>query len=130
MNTELAKQQNSNAAAVERTRNGMTFSPRIDICEKEDELLLFADMPGVTAEGLDIRFENHELTIHGHVEPRHKDVDYLYAEYGTGDFFRTFNIGESIDASRISGELRNGVLTLHLPKTEEVKPRRIEVRAS
>jgi HSP20 family molecular chaperone IbpA len=130
MNTELAKQQNSNEPAVERTRNGMTFSPRIDICEKEDELLLFADMPGVTADGLDIRFENHELTIHGRVAPRHKDVEYLYAEYGTGDFFRTFSIGESVDASRISGELRNGVLTLHLPKTEEVKPRRIEVRAS
>lgn len=130
MNTELAKQQERDEAAVEQPQEGITYSPRIDICEKDDELLLYADMPGVNAEGLDIHFENHELTIHGRVAPRHANVDYLHSEYGTGDFSRTFNIGESIDASRIYGELHNGVLTLHLPKTEAVKPRKIEIRAS
>ena len=51
----------------------------------------------------------------------------LYSEYGIGDFYRTFSVAETIDGSKISAELKNGVLTVHLPKTEEVKPRRIEV---
>lgn len=130
MTTELAKQEQQNVATVERTRGGMTYSPRIDIWEADDELVLYADMPGVTPDGLDIRFENRELTIHARVAPRQENVQFLYGEYGIGDYYRSFSIGESIDASKIYAELHNGVLVLHLPKTEEVKPRRIEVKVS
>ena len=63
------------------------------------------------------------------VTPRHSEVEYLYGEYGIGDFYRAFTIGEAIDSKKISAELKNGVLTIHLPKTEAVKPRRIEVQA-
>lgn len=77
-----------------------------------------------------MQFENRELRIHGQVGPRHEDFNFLYGEYGIGDFYRTFTIGETIDAQKISAQLQNGVLTLHLPKTEAVKPRRIEVKAS
>jgi HSP20 family molecular chaperone IbpA len=129
MADELAKQDKSDVATVERTRGGMTYSPRIDIWEAEDELVLYADLPGVAPEDLDIRFENRELTINGKVTPRHSDIQFLYGEYGIGDFFRTFAIGEAIDSEKISAELNNGVLTLHLPKTEKVKPRRIEVKS-
>ncbi|HID78386.1 MAG TPA: Hsp20/alpha crystallin family protein [Planctomycetaceae bacterium] len=115
---------------AERTRSGVTYSPRFDIAETDEELVLYGDLPGVAPEDLDIRFEDRELTIHGKVRPRHDDVDFLYAEYGIGDFYRSFTIGESIDAQKISAELKNGVLTLHLPKAEEVKPRRIEVKTS
>lgn len=128
MATELAKREQPDFA-VERTHGGMTYSPRIDIWENQDELTLFADMPGVKPEDLDVRFENHELTIHGKVAHRHQDMQFVYGEYGIGDFYRTFNIGEAIDAEKISAELQNGVLILHLPKTEAVKPRRIEVKA-
>ena len=128
MTTELTKQQRD-VATVERTRGGVTYSPRIDILETADGLVLYADLPGVTPEDLDIRFENHELTIHGKVSPRHENIQFLYGEYGIGDFYRTFTIGETVDSQRISAELHNGVLTLHLPKTEAVKPRRIEVRS-
>lgn len=114
----------------ERSRQVVTYSPRIDILEAADELVLYADLPGVVSEDLDIQFENGELTIHGKVLPRHENVKFLYGEYGTGDFHRTFTIGEMIDADRIVAELSNGVLTLHLPKAEKVKPRRIEVKAS
>ena len=130
MTTELAKQEQHQGPMVERTRGGMTYSPRIDIWEMDDELVLYADIPGVAPEDLDIRFENHELTIHGKVSLRHQERQFVYGEYGIGDYYRTFNIGESIDASKIYAELRNGVLTLHLPKTEEVRPRRIEVKTS
>jgi len=108
----------------------VAYSPRIDIWEQGDELILYADLPGVSAEDLDVRFENHELTIHGRVRPRHEDVQFTYGEYGVGDFYRSFNIGESIDASQIHAELQNGVLALHLPKAAEIRPRRIEVKAS
>jgi len=68
--------------------------------------------------------------IHGRVCPRHESISFLYGEYGIGDFYRTFAIGEVIDQEKISAELKNGVLALHLPKTEAVKSRRIEVKAN
>lgn len=133
MSTELTnqdpKQEQSDVATVERTRGGVSYTPRIDIWESEDELVLYADMPGVAVENLDIQFENRELRIQGKVSPRHEDINFLYGEYGIGDFYRTFSIGETIDSEKISAELKDGVLTLHLPKTEAVKPRRIEVKS-
>jgi HSP20 family molecular chaperone IbpA len=134
MSTELStrepKQQQGEVATLERTRGGTTYSPRIDIWESEDELVLYADMPGVAAENLDIQFENRELRIHGKVCPRHQDLAFLYGEYGIGDFYRTFTIGETIDSQKIDAELKDGVLILHLPKTEAVKPRRIAVKTN
>jgi len=134
MSTELStsesKQEQSEVATVERTRGGATYSPRIDIWETEDELVLYADMPGVRPDDLEIQFENRELRIHGKVRSRHEDFTFLCGEYGIGDFFRTFSIGETIDSGKISAELKDGVLTLHLPKTEAVKPRRIEVKSN
>ena len=128
--TNRENQQRREVTNGEQARAGMTYSPRIDIVETNDELVLYADLPGVVSEGLDIQFENGELTIHGEVAPRHEQVNFLYGEYGTGDFHRTFSIGEMIDADRIIAELSHGVLTLHLPKAEKAKPRRIEVKAS
>ena len=133
MSTELSrpesKQEQSEVATVERTRGGATYTPRIDIWETNEELVLYADMPGVTPDDLEIQFENRELRIHGKVRPRHEEIRFLCGEYGIGDFYRTFTIGETIDSEKISAELKDGVLTLHLPKTEAVKPRRIEVKS-
>lgn len=130
MSTELTKHEQGDVATIERTRNGVTYSPRIDIWENDEELVLYADLPGVASEDLDIRFENRELTLHGKVRPRHENITFLDGEYGIGDFYRTFSIGETIDSEKISAELQNGVLALHLPKVEAVKPRRIEVKSS
>lgn len=128
---ELTKQEpRGTLATTERTRGGLTFLPRVDIVENDNELLIFADMAGVKAEDLDIRFENGELSIFGRVALRHENVDFTYGEYGIGDFFRTFLISEAIDAEKISAELKNGVLKLHLPKSEAAKPKRITVQAS
>ena len=85
-------------------------------------MILCGDLPGVEPADLDIRFENRELTVLGKVAPRHADRRSVYGEYGVGDFYRTFAVGESIDADKIAAELKNGVLTLHLPKTDAVKP--------
>ena len=119
----------SGEQARPETTYQQTFVPRIDIWEGEDELVLHADMPGVKPENVDIRFENRELTIFGKICPRYDDVQLMYGEYSIGDFHRTFSIGEAIDAEKISAEISEGVLTLHLPKSEKVKPRRIAVKA-
>jgi HSP20 family protein len=128
MTTELAKKEQRAPVSAERTRGGVTYNPRIDILEAEDELLLLADLPGVEPAELNIRYENKELMIEGKVAPRQGDVRYLYNEYGIGDFYRQFTIGEAIDAEKISAELKHGVLTVHLPKTDAVRPRRIPVQ--
>src|SRR5436853_7407510 len=104
-------------SSVERTRSGLTYTPRVDICETADELALFVDVRGVQPEGLGIRFEKGEWSIHGKVEQRYQG-DYLYAEYGVGDFYRAFNIREMVDGEHIRAELKNGVLIVHLPKSE------------
>ncbi len=116
------------ATRGERTRNERRFSPHVDILERPDELTVVADMPGVTGSDIDVQFENRTLTIHGRVAPRpDAKTRFLIREYGIGDFVRTFQVSEAIDAARISAEFADGVLTLRLPKAEAVRPRKISV---
>ncbi|MHB0957852.1 MAG: Hsp20/alpha crystallin family protein [Pirellulaceae bacterium] len=115
--------------ATEVMKDSLIFSPRFDIWEDEDELVLCGDLPGVGPEDLDLHFEKGELKIFGRVPPRHLNNAPIYSEYGIGDFQRTFSLSEMIDSENISAELKNGVLTVHLPKSEAVKPRRIEVKS-
>ena len=126
----LTKDEQNGVTPAEQTRDAATFVPRFDIWETEDALVLTGDLPGVVADDLDIQFENEQLVIRARVAPRGESHKRLYAEYGVGDFHRSFNIGESIDVTKISAELSGGVLTIHLPKSERVKPRRIEVKAN
>lgn len=128
MSHELSKPEQTDVATAERPHGGITYSPRIDIWESDDELVLYADLPGVSSEDLDIRFENRELSILGRVAPRQTNVPFLHAEFGVGDFYRTFTVGDMVDPIRIAAELNQGVLALHLPKAEKAKPRRIEVK--
>ena len=130
MTKNLVKRQGDGSVAVaERTRNGTTYTPRFDIVETDDELALYGGLPGVAKDDLDVRFENGELTVQAKVASRHTEHEFLYGEYGIGDFHRSFSIDETIDAEKISAQLHNGVLTLHLPKVETAKPRRITVKA-
>lgn len=124
--TDAAKQL-AEVAAAETTHGGTVFTPQVDILESEDELTLQADMPGVDLEGVDIHFEHGELTLHGRVAPREDGVQFMYREYDVGDFHRSFKIGSAIDSSKIAAQLADGVLTVHLPKSEAVKPRKIAV---
>jgi HSP20 family protein len=107
---------------------GLCYTPRVDIVETEAELLLLADLPGVKPEDVDVRFDNGELIIDGRCAPRHEGANYLLSEYGVGDFYRAFSISQRIDWQKISAELKNGVLTVHLPKAETVKPKKITVK--
>jgi HSP20 family protein len=114
-------------ATAEATRGGTQFNPRVDIFETDQELLLFADMPGVRPEDIELHYENGELVVHGKVRPRQQNAQFLLEENDTGDFYRVFTVHESIDSTRIEAQCKNGVLTVHLPKTEAVKPRKISV---
>lgn len=100
--------------------------PAVDIFQSSEGYTLEADMPGVTREGLEIYLDRNELTILGRrsavtAGSRH------YRESGEGDFRRVFELHPEIDTDRISAKVENGVLTLHLAKREEVKPRRIAI---
>jgi len=124
----VKRQRDGNVAVAERTRNATTFVPRFDIVRTNEELVLYGDLPGVAEEDVEVRFENGELTVEGNVPSRHTGHEFVYGEYGIGDFHRSFTISETIDAEKISAELHNGVLTLHLPKVEAAKPHRITVK--
>jgi HSP20 family protein len=113
---------------TEATRGGQYFTPRVDIYETDKELTVYADLPGVRSEDVDLRYERGELMLHGRVRPRERQGNFLLAEYDEGDFYRVFQIHESIDASRISAECKNGVLVVHLPKVEAAQPRQIQIR--
>ncbi len=129
--TSIEKRETEDIQTAERMRSGRTYVPSVDILERDDKLLLLADMPGVKADDLDIRYERGELSVYGRVQPRElpERGDYLQCEYGVGDFYRSFQIGEMVDASRIEAELHDGILMLHLPKREQAVPRKIAVKA-
>jgi HSP20 family molecular chaperone IbpA len=114
---------------AEQTKPGMVFTPSVDIFETDRELTLLADLPGVTAENLTIDLRENTLTLAGEVEPfeRANEKDILI-EYETGKYYRQFSLSNVIDQSRINANLTDGVLRLTLPKVEEAKPRKIEVR--
>jgi len=115
------------APSAEESR-AVTVTPRVDVLETEDELLVLADMPGVRPDDVDLRFENGELTVHGRRQPSHRDKTPAAAESFALSYFRSFRLTEQIAADKIEAGLKNGVLTLRLPKVEAVKPRRIAVK--
>jgi HSP20 family protein len=125
----IASKEASEVAAPENTRGGIHYTPRVDIYETADEVVLLSDMPGVKQRDLDVRFEKGELSLYGKVQPRQASAEYLLDEYGVGDFYRSFTISPDVDANKISAEYRDGVLTVHLPKQEKLKPKRIVVKA-
>jgi len=115
---------------VEETRNGNYFTPRVDIIETENEILLYADMPGVRPDDVDLRYENGQLIVRGKTQRPEVKGTLIYSEYEVGDYYRVFAVHETIDAGKIDAEFKNGVLIVHLPKQEKVKPKQVAIRAS
>src|SRR5207253_2450605 len=99
-------------AHPEATRGGAHFTPRVDIFETDRELTLTAELPGVRPEDVDLHYEKGELILHGRVRPRQGNRVLLLNEYEEGDFYRAFSIHESVDATKIEAECKNGVLTV------------------
>jgi len=123
-------EKTANGSRTESTRGGTYFQPRVDIFETDNELTLYADLPGVRPEDVDLRFEGGELILQGRVQRRERAGQALLGEYEEGDYFRVFQIHESIDSTRIEAECKHGVLKVHLPKVEAAKPRQVTVKAN
>jgi HSP20 family protein len=122
----------SEVVQAERTRGGRVYRPHVDIIERPDELLLVTDLPGTQAESIDIHFEKGVLSVYAPVDARQDDerTNYVAREYGVGDYARSFQVGEGIDSGKIAAEYTDGVLTLHLPKTAAVMPKKIAVKTT
>jgi HSP20 family protein len=116
------------AVTTEGTRTQERYiTPAVDIYETPEGLVVMADLPGVTGETLDVRVDNNMLTIRG-MSQHVATGDQVYREYELVNFFRQFELGEKIDQGNISADLKQGVLTLSLPKAPEAKPRKIAVQ--
>lgn len=103
--------------------------PAVDIFETEAGLTLVADLPGVDKEALKIDLDQGLLTVQGKGKS-HLDGELVRREFLHGSFYRQFQLSDEIDLEKISAEMRNGVLTLLLPKSEAAKPRRIEIKTA
>ncbi|MBN9521763.1 Hsp20/alpha crystallin family protein [bacterium] len=126
--SDLALKPNGTTPAADDAR-AATVAPRVDVLETENEFLLLADLPGVRPDAVDVRYEQGELTVHGR---RHDAAPAarrpLFGEYAGSHFHRVFAVTDTVAADRIEAELKDGVLTVRLPKIEAVKPRKIAVR--
>jgi HSP20 family protein len=115
--------------AQEPTMPTRAFLPNTDIFETEDALTLVLEMPGVDRGNIDVSVENGVLTVEGKINfDKYEGLQPAYSEYNIGPYRRSFRISSRIDQDKIKAEIRDGVITLVLPKAEEAKPRRIEVR--
>jgi len=132
MNT-FAKRNEPTPTAQEKPRTPQNYaaqnyvSPEVNIFETADSYILEAEMPSVTREGLDISVEANTLTIHGRRTPLELNAEALYCESSTADYRRVFELDPAIDTTKIDAKLDQGVLTIHLPKSERVKPRKVTV---
>ncbi len=120
-----------NTPGREETRSQERYvTPPVDIYENGDGLVVKADLPGVAKENLDVRVENGLLTIQTKPAPSSSAGGAIYREYELANFFRQFELSDKVDQQKISADLQHGVLTLQLPRAEETKPKRIDVKVA
>jgi len=113
-------------STAQRTRY---LRPRSSVNESKDgRLRVVLEMPGVQADGLEVRIENNELRVVGRRETRPENGKYILHERQEGDFAQTYTLDETIDQSKVDAAIEKGILTLTLDLKEQVKPRVIKVR--
>ena len=112
----------------ESTMPARLFQPQTDIFETSEALTLVLEMPGVDKGSVEVRVENYVLNIDGHVDfSKYDGLQPLYTEYNVGHYARSFRLSSKIEQEGISAELKDGVMTLVLPKAEKAKARKIKV---
>lgn len=123
--TEVSK------TAQQSARNEASLMPPVDVLEDASGITLFADLPGVSKDKLNLQVEADMLTIEGEVTiPTPEGLEASYAEVGLPRYRRVFTLSKELDAGKVTAELANGVLKLRIPKAEHAKPRRIEIQAT
>ena len=113
--------------SVDQQRSEQFITPPASVVEDNNAYILNVEMPGVNKEGLEISVENNELTIIGRRALPQIEGALIHRESRTENFRRVFELDPSIDTSKISARIEQGMLTLTLPKAEQVKPRKITV---
>ena len=115
--------------AQEQTTPMRAFLPTTDIYETEDALTVVLEMPGVDRNNIEVNVENGVLTVEGKINlGKYEGLQPIYSEYNIGPYRRSFRLSSRVDQDNIRAELRDGVVSLVLPKAAEAKPRRIEVK--
>ncbi len=113
----------------ETTVPARIFVPAADIYEGEHNLMVVLEMPGVEKKNVDVRVEDAVLDVEGRLDlAKYQGLQPLYTEYNIGHYARSFRLSSKIDQSKIAAEMKDGVLSLTLPKVEEAKPRTIQIR--
>jgi len=125
MNGPLTRTENRPVS--EPSKRVSYLTPPANILETNEGYVLEAEMPGVSKEGLEVVVENGELVITGHVQREEPQGRVFFRESRGLDFRRVFELDPSINVEQISAKIEQGLLTMHLPKAESVKPRKIEV---
>ena len=124
--TDLTKTTEQRAPRVPET----ALAPAVDISENDAGIELVADLPGVRKEGLAVKVDGTNLTIEGSAEiDVPQNLEPIHGEIRSRHFRRSFTLSRELDPSRIDAKLANGVLRMHIPKSEAARPRRIEIRA-
>jgi len=127
---ELEGKLSAEQDAGERTHERLVFVPRVDIYETETGLVVVADLPGVSPEGLEVTLEKRVLSIYGRVEEdTPQGYSQAYREYDVGDFERQFTLTGDFDINGIEANMKDGVLHLAIPRAPEAAAKRIEVRS-
>jgi len=116
-------------AMPERGSEIPAVAPLVDIFENKDEILLHVDMPGVDKKDITVNIDNGKLSLSG-VRKCETAGAAQWEEFGTVEFQRTFSVPQTIDTAKVNAELKDGVLHLHLPKSEAAKPRQIEIKTA
>ncbi len=104
-------------------------APAVDIYENDDEILLHADMPGVEKDDIKVNIDNGKLELSG-VRRLVTNGAVNWEEFGDVEFSRSFSVPQAIDVNKVNAQLRDGVLYLHLPKSDNAKPRQIAIQAA
>jgi HSP20 family molecular chaperone IbpA len=113
----------------EATIPARVFLPQADIYESGDALTVVLEMPGVEKNNIEVKVEDDVLKVEGKLDlSKYKGLQPLYTEYNVGHYARSFNLSSKIDQGKIGAELKDGVLSLTLPKVQEAKPRTIQVK--
>jgi len=113
----------------EGTIPARVFLPSADIYESQDSLTVILEMPGVEKDNVEVRIEDNVLSVEGRIDlSKYQGLLPLYTEYNIGHYARSFRLSDAIDQAKINAEVKDGVLSLKLPKAEKTKPRTIQVK--
>lgn len=127
----VADKQEVDTSIHQELRSGNWFVPAADLYETPERVVLVMDMPGVCFDCAHVNIVDDELIVTGHVTHGEDEDDYvLYREYDVGHYHRHFGLPLTVDRNRIEAVMKDGVLTVILPKVEEVKPRRIPIKVA